>query len=370
MLSMRAGRRRFLLGGASAVGTALLTAIAGGNVPDVTTGEAFVNEFAALGAFAPVETAEKFAPGVQVEATYKGKLYGVPLYTSPFGLETNVRVAKKAGLDPESPPKTWDELLANSTKAAQAGNKEYFGFNVYGAAPSLIYGTVLRAMPWVNQTGAPVGSDDGTKVTFNAKEAVPAYEFLRKLFKTADPGNSFSGDEGKIYSFLWQDKATYQVSATWNIFNSRDQKAESVFHPLPTPAPGKTGNVPLGTEIFSPLAKSKNKDIAADFAAFMGDKETQKQVGNILGNRLPTNMALLTDANLAKSPAYQGVEKSIQTFMDILANENVRPIPPWPKNADKIWGAWSDAFAKVLQSEEPIQGIMDNAQQAAERLLR
>lgn len=357
-------------GWSEALRTALLTAVAGHNVPDVTTGEAFVHEFAALGAFAPVPTQDRFVDPVKQEASWKGQYYGIPAYTSPFALETNVRVAKKAGIDPYSPPKTWDELLQNSIKAAKAGAGAYFGFNVYGAAPSLIYGTVLRAMPWINQTGHPLGDEDGTKIFFNDKEAYPAYEFLRKLFKTADPGNSFSGDEGKIYSFLWQDKAVYQESATWNIFNARDAGAESIFHPLPTPAPGKTGNVPLGTEIFSPLKESKALDAAIEFCAFIGSAEAQKQVGNLLGNRLPTNLDVLASPDLTKAAGYQGVEKAISTFAEILANEKTYPIPPYSKNADKIWTIWSDAYAKVLRTEEPIDSIMNAAQNQAERLLK
>ncbi len=92
-----------------ALRTAVLTAIAGGNVPEITTGEAFVHEFASLGAFADVRdaglNAEMFAPGPVKGSIFKGKLYGVPIFTSPFALETNVRVAKKAGLDPDNPPK-------------------------------------------------------------------------------------------------------------------------------------------------------------------------------------------------------------------------------------------------------------------------
>lgn len=357
-------------GWSEALRTALLTALAGHNVPDVTTGEAFVHEFAALGAFAPVPTADKFAESVKVEAFTKGQMYGIPAYTSPFALETNVKVAKEAGLDPTSPPKDWNTLVANSVKAAQAGAGKYFGFNLYGAAPSLIYGTVLRAMPWINQTGHPLGDAEGTKIMFNDNNAFPAYELSRKLFKTADPGNSFSGDEGKIYSFLWQNKAVYQVSATWNIFNARDAGAESVFDPLPTPAPGKTGNVPLGTEIFSPLKESKVLDSAVAFAKLIGTAETQKQVGNLLGNRLPTNLEVLTSPDLTKAAGYQGVEKPITTFAKILAQETMYPIPPFSKNADKIWTIWSDAYAKVLRSNEPIDSIMNSAQQRAERLLK
>ena len=62
-------------------------------------------------------------------------------------------------------------------------------------------------MPWINQTGKSLGDDDGTQAFFNPPEHVAAYEFSRKLFKTADPGNTFSGDEAKLYSYLWEDKA-------------------------------------------------------------------------------------------------------------------------------------------------------------------
>lgn len=356
-------------GWSEALRTALLTAVAGHNVPDVTTGEAFVHEFAALGAFAPVPTQDKFVDSVKAEASAKGQFYGIPAYTSPFALETNVKVAKEAGLDPTKPPTTWDELVQNSVKAAEAGKGQYFGFNVYGAAPSLIYGTVLRAMPWINQTNHPLGDAEGTKILFNDKGSYPAYEMVRKLFKTADAGNSFSGDEGKIYSFLWQNKAVYQESAVWNIFNAKSMGAESVFHPLPTPGPGKTGNVPLGTEIFSPLKESKILDSAVAFCNFLGTSDTQKQVGNILGQRLPTNLDVLSSPDLTKLTGYQGIETEITTFAKILADEHMYAIPPYSKNADKIWTIWSDAFAKVLRSNESIDSIMNNAQNQAQHLL-
>jgi ABC-type glycerol-3-phosphate transport system substrate-binding protein len=352
--------------------TALLTAIAGGTVPDVTTGEAFVSEFAQLGAFQPVDLPykETFAYGAVAGAVFRGKLYGVPIYTSPFALETNKRVAEKARIDPAKPPKTWDELVANSVKAAQAGKGSYFGFNLYGPNPALIYGTVLRAMPWINQTGKPLGDDEGTQAFFNSPEHVPAYEFMRKLFKTSDPGVTFSGDEGKIYSYLWQDKAVYQISATWNVYQSQQSGAESIFSPLPRKDPNVSGNVALGTEIFSPLAKAKSKDGAVVFVKFMAEPDVQRQVGILLGQRLPTVLSVLKDPGLEKLPAYAQFSQWIRVFADILMTEDVRPIPPYKKNPDKIWVAWGDAFGKILQTEEPIKPILDDLQKQVEQLLQ
>ena len=366
-----------------ALRTAVLTSIAGGNVPEITTGEAFVHEFAALGAFADLRdagiTADMFAPGPVAGSIFKGKLYGVPIFTSPFALETNARLAKKIGLDPTKPPKTWDELVTNSQKAfdagqAMSGADKFVGFNLYGPAPSRIYGTVLRTIPWVNQTNHPLGDDDGTKIQFNDPGALPAYDLSRKLFKTADPGNTFSGDEGKLYSLLWQDKAVYQISATWNIFNAIDAKSETLYHPLPRQDVNVSGNVVLGNEVYSPLAKAKGRDAALKFDAFMADPETQKQAGNLLGQRLPTVKSVLEDAGLTKLPAFSSykdtsIEPAIRAFADVLAKENVHPVPPYSKNPDKIWGVWGDAFGKILQTTDTVKSIMDKAQADAEKLL-
>ena len=353
--------------------TGLLTAIAGGTVPEVTTGEAFVHEFASLGAFLPVPdlTEKDFVYGSIAGSLYKGQLYGVPIYTSAFALETNVRVAQKAGLDPNKPPKTWAELIENSEKAFRAGSGNFVGYNLYGPAPNRVYGTVLRTIPWINQTGKPLGDDEGTKASFNAPEHVAAYEFSRKLFKTADPGNSFSGDEGKLYSYNWQDKAVYQISQMGFVQGAKDAGAEIVYYPLPRKDPNVSGNVVLGNIVFSPLAKSKNPEGAIAFVKYMADKETQKQIGEILGNRLPPRLDLLKDPALEKLAGYQSLNPvAARTYADILLNEDVRPVPPYAKNPDKIWIAWGDMFGKILQSGDPVQPMLDQLQQEVERLLR
>ena len=330
-----------------ALRTGLLTAIAGGTVPEVTTGEAFVHEFASLGALqaVPDVSPKDFAYGTIAGSLYQDKLWGLPIYTSAFALETNVRVAKKAGLDPNAAPKIWDELVANSTKAFEAGKGEYIGYNLYGPAPNRVYGTVLRTIPWINQTGKPLGDDDGTKAFFNSPEHVAAYEFSRKLFKTADPGNTFSGDEGKLYAYNWQDKGLYQIAQMSLAQNAKDAGAETVYHPLPRKDANVSGNVVLANIVFSPLAKAKNSDGAIAFVKFMADKETQKQLGEILGFRLPARLDLLNDPDLVKLAGYQRFGPQIvRTYADILSKEDVKPVPPYSKNPDKIWIAWGDMF--------------------------
>lgn len=349
----------------------LTAAIAAGDPPEVTEGEAFVHVFVTLNAFAEIQTGQKFVPATILGAQENGKTYGICNGTSPFTLESNRTVIKKAGLDPNKPPTTWDELVANSVQIAKAGNKAYYGFNLYGPAPSRTYGTVLRTLPWINETGGYLGDDAGTTPSFSDPKAIPAYQLTEKLFATADPGNSFSGDEGKLYSFLWQNKAAYQLSAVWNIYNARSAHADTIYSPVPSMKEGgQSGNVVLGNTTFSPLKKANQVDLGVAYVVFLGQPDTQMQANLI--QRIPTNIAVLKDPKLLKQPGYQGVTTEIKTFIDALLAQNVHPVPPWPKNGVKIWADWTTAFGQILKenaSAAKIQQIMNGVQSQVKGLI-
>ncbi|MFD8570270.1 ABC transporter substrate-binding protein [Streptomyces sp. NPDC057694] len=63
--------------------------------------------------------------------TKDGKVYGVPNVSYSVGLVYNRAVFKKAGLDPDTPPKTWDEVRTAAKKIAGLG-KDYVGYGEYG----------------------------------------------------------------------------------------------------------------------------------------------------------------------------------------------------------------------------------------------
>jgi hypothetical protein len=98
---------------------------------------------------------------------------------------------------------------------------------------------------------------------------------------------------------------------------------------------------------------------------------SQPYVTEINGVRLPTRMALLQDPQLEQAAGFKRIGSQVaRTYADILLKEDVHPVPPFPKNADKIWIAWGDAFGKILQGNDPIQPTLDPLQQEVVRLLR
>ncbi|MFI6944158.1 ABC transporter substrate-binding protein [Streptomyces sp. NPDC050418] len=63
--------------------------------------------------------------------TEGGKVYGVPNVNYSVGLVYNRALFKEAGLDPEAPPKTWDEVRDAAKKIADLGDG-YVGYGEYG----------------------------------------------------------------------------------------------------------------------------------------------------------------------------------------------------------------------------------------------
>lgn len=115
-------------------------------------------EFAAKGQLTPLEpedlgySSSDFWPGAMKSVTWQGDVYGVPTNNETMALIWNADLFEKAGLDPEMPPQTWDELVEYSNQI-----KEKTGKNGYGLVARVNAGnTPFRFMPqlWANGSGA------------------------------------------------------------------------------------------------------------------------------------------------------------------------------------------------------------------------
>ncbi|MFJ3903776.1 ABC transporter substrate-binding protein [Streptomyces sp. NPDC090025] len=71
-------------------------------------------------------------PGVLGSLRQDGKLYGLPTSNYTMGLLVNRKLFKQAGLDPDNPPRSWDEVRAAAKKIAGLGGG-ISGFGEYSA---------------------------------------------------------------------------------------------------------------------------------------------------------------------------------------------------------------------------------------------
>jgi multiple sugar transport system substrate-binding protein len=72
-----------------------------------------------------------FIESILNQMYYKGKLYGIPFQLSSTYLYWNKDIFKAAGLDPEAPPKTWEDLITTSLKCTDKAKNIIGGGVVY-----------------------------------------------------------------------------------------------------------------------------------------------------------------------------------------------------------------------------------------------
>ncbi|MEU7853490.1 extracellular solute-binding protein [Nonomuraea sp. NPDC049141] len=108
--------------------------------------------------------------------TKDGKVYGVPNVHYGVGLVYNRALFTKAGLDPNTPPKTWAEVREAAKKiaglgAGYVGYGEYSGGNTGGwHFTQAIYGR-----------GGSMVTDDGKKAAFNSPEGKAVLQNLHDM---------------------------------------------------------------------------------------------------------------------------------------------------------------------------------------------
>jgi len=120
---------------------------------------------------------DAYIPGVLDPATYKGKLYGLPLELTNWCIYVNKKIFRDAGLDPEKDyPKTWEEMVEVSDKIAiregEILKRRGFDFRY----PYYLVSTV----PMVEQLGGKLISDDGKTAIVNDEAWLKFLKFMQE----------------------------------------------------------------------------------------------------------------------------------------------------------------------------------------------
>ena len=126
------------------------------------------------------EYIDDFFPGFMANCVFDGKIYSIPFQRSTLLMFYNKDHFREVGLDPESPPKTWEELAEYGqklTKFDENGNAERWGVMIPSSG-AWDFGPYVISN---SANGENIMSDDGKSVMFDTPENVEALQFLRDL---------------------------------------------------------------------------------------------------------------------------------------------------------------------------------------------
>jgi sn-glycerol 3-phosphate transport system substrate-binding protein len=159
-----------------------------GTLPDVAVTEiSSAPMLATLGAAQPLDdliaTAGgeqflgRFWPSMLFNCRYDGKVYGIPFQRSTPVMYYNKDAFAAAGLDPEKPPQTWDDLISTAQKLTVREGDRTTRWGV--ELPLEAFNWFYYAVTYSN--GGQTLSADGTKVLWDQPKNLEALQFWYDL---------------------------------------------------------------------------------------------------------------------------------------------------------------------------------------------
>jgi multiple sugar transport system substrate-binding protein len=264
-------------------------------------------EFAAAGWAMPLgdkflpEEQKKFLDGTILANTYKGNVYGVPLFIDSGMLFYRKDLLEKHGF---SPPGTWNEMVDQAKKIVEGESVE--GNHIYGYSGQFkqYEGLVCDMMEYILSNKGHIIDDKGN-ITIAAKPAVDAVRFVRdNVIGEIAPRGVLTYQEPESLDLFIQGRAVFLRSwpYAWSVSNdkTRSRIAGKVgISQLPHFNKGKSYST-LGGWQLGISSYSGNKEAAWKFISFLTSDRIQK-LYSIKAGKAPTRKALFDDPELLEA---------------------------------------------------------------------
>ncbi|OGU42966.1 MAG: hypothetical protein A2315_14925 [Ignavibacteria bacterium RIFOXYB2_FULL_35_12] len=220
---------------------------------------------------------EDIYPALIQFSSWRGTLYSLPMEATNLALIYNKEMFRKAGLDPEQPPKTWDELHEFSKKLTfdkdKNGKDDQTGMfiPIYPAAGPLGSWMVWQWEPFLWQAGGDIINEEQTKVLYDGEGGVKALELWQKIYRDLRL-RTFTSDFDVAFA---SKRLAMSMDGPWNLPRYKDllKNLDWAFAPLPT-GPVKQATV-VGGEYLAIFKQSKHPDVAWQFLKWIIEPEIQ-----------------------------------------------------------------------------------------------
>ncbi|MHB9156394.1 MAG: ABC transporter substrate-binding protein, partial [Endomicrobiales bacterium] len=240
----------------------------------------------------------------------KPGIYGVPIDVNAIMIYYNKDLFKQAGLDPEKPPKTWDDFIA-AGKQLRAANIQPF---VSGFGEGWLIGVLAASYEW-NLLGREgiVGTIQG-EIPYTDPRWVRVYRLFEEMKQNglfaSGVATMVNKDAERAFA---TGKAAMALNGSWGV-NVYYTMNPNLNYGLMMPASLKDGKSPLlifGGEgsSFNVNPLSPNKDKAVAFLKWMTEKDQQVFLSNETRN-IPSN----------QEAAKGNLSPVLQTFADNINN--------------------------------------------------
>ncbi|HEY3783111.1 MAG TPA: ABC transporter substrate-binding protein [Fimbriimonadaceae bacterium] len=301
-----------------------------------------------------------YVPIYWQEVFYRNHVYALPTTPACMALHYNKAEFRAAGLDPDKPPQTIDELNADADKLTIKGDNG--GYKQMGFAPSepgwwnYGWGFFFGGSLW----------DGKDKITCNSPENVRAFEWVASWSKkygttgqTSFKNSVFSSPSNPFM----ESKLAMEIQGVWmaNFIQTYGPKGfEWAAAPFPYPSDRPdlkhTTIVDLDNLVIPVGAKHVKE--AFDFMAYVQQQKNMELL--CLGQKKNSPLANVSEDFLKKSP-----NPFIRMFNDLPKEKNVKRPPMmsiWKQYQDEMNNAFDEVNLLQKTPEQALDDVHDRMQ--------
>lgn len=340
----------------------LAMAISSNTTPDIVSIDCvFVPYYASIGAlldvteeFNALEFKDTFSGGLINLAQYDGAQYAVPFSPDLSVLIYNKDIFEEVGLDPESPPQTWEELIA---VAKACTTEDRYGY-VYAAADA--GGMMFTFGPYIWSNGGDFTTNGGTESALNSPEVAGAVQFITDMVYEHEvtPESITSYTWSSCIDAFKSGKAAMIVlgsAAVGDIVN--DAYGFEAGCALIPSADGKNFSSFSGGDSIAILAATDKKEEAWQFIEFCLSEEVQVDLLAAQGY-VPARTDLYENDIYAGHPEYKVLQEALKVGQ-----------APYSIKYNEMYMPWLDALQFALNREKTVEEALSDAKKEIDRIL-
>jgi multiple sugar transport system substrate-binding protein len=362
--------------------TKLLLSVVGGEPPDLMTQwNQVIPAWAHKHALVPLDTLmesgeyEEFHrwlyPAARQIGTYEGHFYGLSLSLNAFGLLMNARMMREAGLDPDRPPRTTDELVEYAHrmfKDDRRGKLDRVGFMF----------KQMDIQQWATVFGGEFYDPERRKITANDPRIVQALEWMLDYSRQYDVNKLVSFEAGlaqtigATYPFIGQ-KFAMLVDGQWRVEDMRKFAPEMEYRaaPIPYPTGGREKACWMNGNFMVIPRGAKHPREALEFAKYWAGWKHPEVGAEIAtwGGWIPCAPAL---TKMLVYEEYLRQNPHFRTFLDVAASPNVRVTPVIPVQAfywDRLKAGEEAAMRLRMSPQAALDQVTRETQAELDRVL-
>ncbi len=277
-------------------------AVAGTPVAMAYVGSRTLKEFAQNELIVPVpmtdEEKASYYPNIVDTVTFDDTQWGVPIAFSTKALYWNKDLFKQAGLDPETPPKTWAEEIEFAKQI-----KEKTGIAGYGLPAKTFDNTMHQFMHWVYTNNGRV--IDGDTIVMDSPEVLAALQAYKDITPYSVEGAT-AYEQNEIRAIFLDGKVGMIQAGSGAAYRLKDTQINWGVAPLPQGPSAKGEGTLLITDSLAIFSGSGVEEKAIEFAKYITSTDIQHEYELQGGAGLtPLRPGPVVDEFVAKEPFWK-----------------------------------------------------------------